>query len=221
MSKNKLERFAENATFSNLFQPHYAELINSQFALKGRWQADFFRNDNPIVLELGCGKGEYTIGLGKKYPEKNFIGLDIKGARMWRGLKTANEDKMTNIAFIRTRIQLIEYCFAAEEIDEIWITFPDPQLKKPNKRLTSPAFLNRYAKILKPNAIIHLKTDSYELYDYTLNEVLLPNGKKVLFNTDNLYAEEKEMEVKEIKTFYESIYLQAGKPITYIKFCEK
>ncbi|MDR0790327.1 MAG: tRNA (guanosine(46)-N7)-methyltransferase TrmB [Bacteroidales bacterium] len=218
MSKNKLERFAENDTFSNLFQPQYRELLQENFAMKGCWREAFFHNNNPIVLELGCGKGEYTIGLGKKYPQKNFIGLDIKGARMWRGLKTANEDKMTNIAFLRSRIQLIDYFFAPNEVDEIWITFPDPQLKKPNKRLTSPRFLALYDKILKPNAIIHLKTDSYELYDYTLNEVLLPMSKRVIFNTDNLYADQTNIEVKEIKTFYESMYLAAGKPITYIKF---
>ncbi|MDR1006427.1 MAG: tRNA (guanosine(46)-N7)-methyltransferase TrmB [Bacteroidales bacterium] len=218
MAKNKLERFAENNTFPNLFQPQYGDLMQDMFPLKGHWREMFFKNNNSIVLELGCGKGEYSVGLAKKYPQKNFIGIDIKGARMWRGLKTAQEGNLTNIAFIRTHIQLIEFCFAANEVDEIWITFPDPQLKKPNKRLTSLRFLIRYGKILKPNGIIHLKTDSYELYDYTLNEVLLPNHKKVLFNTDNLYAYDQMMEAKEIKTFYESIYLAKGKPITYIEF---
>jgi tRNA (guanine-N7-)-methyltransferase len=215
MTKNKLERFEENTTFKNMFQCTFRDLLSREFAMKGHWNEEFFHNSNPIVLELGCGKGEYTIGLGQKYPEKNFIGIDIKGARMWRGLKTSNEKQMTNVAFLRTQIQMIDHFFAADEVSEIWITFPDPQLKKPNKRLTSPRFLDRYAKILKSNAVLHLKTDSYELYDYTLNE----NGLKILFNCDNLYADEVKREVKEIQTFYESIYLQQGKPITYIEFC--
>ncbi|MDR1725120.1 MAG: tRNA (guanosine(46)-N7)-methyltransferase TrmB [Bacteroidales bacterium] len=218
MVKNKLQRFAENKFFNNMFQCTYNDLLTTGFDLKGKWRSEFFNNENPIVLELGCGKGEYTIGLGKKYPYKNFIGLDIKGARMWRGCKTSNEENMTNVAFIRTHIQLIEHFFAANEVDEIWITFPDPQLKKPNKRLTSPRFLALYSKILKPESIIHLKTDSNDLYDYTLNEVLLPQKYNVIFHTNDLYAEKDYLEVKEIQTFYEIMYLATGKPITYIEF---
>ena len=149
MGKNKLARFAENETFANLFQLTYEQITKEGFALKGKWNEDFFKNDNPIVLELGCGKGEYTVGLAKKYPNKNFIGIDIKGARLWRGCKTSNEDKMTNVAFVRTHIQMIESYFAENEVSEIWITFPDPQLKKPNKRLTCERFLKLYKNILK------------------------------------------------------------------------
>ena len=169
MGKNKLQRFAENLTFDNFFQPTYDEISTGYF-LKGKWASDFFKNNNPIVLELGCGKGEYSVGLARRYPDKNFIGLDIKGARMWRGCKTAVDENIQNIAFLRTRIELIEHYFAENEISEIWITFPDPQPRriKENKRLTSPAFLKRYASILKKDLIIHLKTDAFLLYFYTM-----------------------------------------------------
>ena len=218
MGKNKLARFEENLTFPNLFQVSYEDLQNNRFELKGRWGADFFKNDNPIVLELGCGKGEYTVALARKYPDKNFIGIDIKGARLWRGCKTSNEEKMGNVAFIRTRIQMIEHFFAPCEVSEIWVTFPDPQPKKPNKRLTSERFLSYYKKILRPDSIVHLKTDSYELYDYTLNEVI-PEGKyKVLFATDDLYSSDFQDDVREVQTFYESMFLNEGKKITYIQF---
>lgn len=219
MGKDKLRRFAENETFPNMFQQQYEELQTSGgFPLKGKWKQEFFKNDNPLVLELGCGKGEYTVGLGKKYPNKNFIGMDIKGARMWRGCKTSIEDNMNNIAFVRSHVQLIDMYFAENEVDEIWITFPDPQLKKPNKRLTSARFLNRYKKVLKKNGIMHLKTDSFELYDYTINEVLIPNKNKVHFHSPDLYNSGFNDDVIGIKTHYEGIYLSQGKPITYIKF---
>ncbi|HPV56712.1 MAG TPA: tRNA (guanosine(46)-N7)-methyltransferase TrmB, partial [Tenuifilaceae bacterium] len=169
MAKNKLRRFAENETFENLFQPTMSDVMNGDFHLKGKWRSDYFKNSNPIVLELGCGKGEYSVGLAKMFPEKNFIGADIKGARLWRGAKTAVEEKMSNVAFIRTRIEHIASFFAPEEVDEIWVTFPDPQPreKKSKKRLTSSRFLNHYAKFLKPNGIVHLKTDSQALHAYT------------------------------------------------------
>lgn len=218
MGKNKLERFEENLTFPNLFQVSYDFLQQNKFHLRGKWNSDFFKNDNPIVLELGCGKGEYTVNLAKKYPNKNFIGIDIKGARLWRGCKTSNEDKMNNVAFIRTRIQLIENFFDNNEVSEIWITFPDPQLKKPNKRLTCERFLSHYKNIAKPNTIIHLKTDSYELYDYTLNEVIPQGNYKILFNIDDLYASDFQDDVKGVRTFYEQMFLDMGKKITYLKF---
>ena len=219
MGKDKLRRFAENETFLNMFQAQYIDLERENgFSLKGEWRRDFFKNDNPIVLELGCGKGEYTVGLGRKYKDKNFIGVDIKGARMWRGCKTSIEERLTNIAFLRTHVQIIDKYFSEGEVDEIWITFCDPQLKKPNKRLTSPRFLDIYSRILKPGGIIHLKTDSQELYDYTLEEVLIPNNYKIHYNTNDLYSTDDMHEVKEIKTYYENIYLKENKPITYLEF---
>lgn len=218
MGKNKLARFAENETFANLFQLTYEQVTKEGFALKGKWNKEFFKNDNPIVLELGCGKGEYTVGLAKKYPNKNFIGIDIKGARLWRGCKTSNEDKMTNVAFVRTHIQMIESYFAENEVSEIWITFPDPQLKKPNKRLTCERFLKLYKNILKQDGIIHLKTDSQELYEYTKDEVLIPSKREILYNTNDLYNSDFKEDVIEIQTFYEAMYLKIGKPITYLKF---
>lgn len=219
MGKDKLRRFAENETFPNMFQCKYEDLkATNGFDLKGSWAKNFFHNNNPLVLELGCGKGEYTIGLAKQYPNKNFIGIDIKGARMWRGCKTSVEENINNVAFVRTHIQVLDMYFAKNEVSEIWITFPDPQLKKPNKRLTSPRFLEVYSKFLINKGIIHLKTDSKELYDYTLNEVLLPLNKRVLFSSDNLYQTDLKDDVVKIKTFYEEIYLNQGKEITYIKF---
>lgn len=218
MGKNKLARFAENETFANLFQLTYEQVTKEGFALKGKWNKEFFKNDNPIVLELGCGKGEYTVGLAKKYPNKNFIGIDIKGARLWRGCKTSNEDKMTNVAFVRTHIQMIESYFAQNEVSEIWITFPDPQLKKPNKRLTCERFLKLYKNILKQDGIVHLKTDSQELYEYTKDEVLIPSKREILYNTNDLYNSDFKEDVIEIQTFYEAMYLKIGKPITYLKF---
>lgn len=218
MGKNKLARFAENETFANLFQLTYEQITKEGFALKGKWNELFFKNDNPIVLELGCGKGEYTVGLAKKYPNKNFIGIDIKGARLWRGCKTSNEDNMTNVAFVRTHIQMIESYFAENEVSEIWITFPDPQLKKPNKRLTCERFLKLYKNILKQDGIVHLKTDSQELYEYTKDEVLIPSKREILYNTNDLYNSDFKEDVIEIQTFYEAMYLKIGKPITYLKF---
>lgn len=217
MGKDKLRRFAENETFANMFQMKYED-VKDGFYLKGKWREEFFKNDNPLVLELGCGKGEYTVGLAKQYPNKNFIGIDIKGARMWRGCKTSVDENINNVAFVRSHVQLLNFYFGEKEVSEIWITFPDPQLKKPNKRLTSPRFLDTYAKVLKDDAIIHLKTDSKELYDYTLNEVLIPQNRKVLVSTNNLYESNIIEDVISIRTFYENIYLSQGKPITYLKF---
>lgn len=219
MGKNKLARFAENETFKNLIQISFAQMQEwGQCPLKGKWREEMFGNSNPIVLELGCGKGEYTVGLARKYPQKNFIGIDIKGARLWRGCKTSNEEKMQNVAFIRSHIQMITRYFERGEVNEIWITFPDPQLKKPNKRLTAERFLKLYSEVLAPQGLVHLKTDSAELYDFTLNEVLLPSKREVIYHTPDLYHSDFTEEVIEIQTFYESMYLKEGKPITYIKF---
>lgn len=219
-SKNKLKRFKENETFSNVFQPTREEVISNQLPLKGKWRTDFFKNNNPIVLELGCGKGEYSVGLAERNPNKNFIGIDIKGARFWRGAKTAVENGIHNVAFLRTQIELIEHCFDADEVDEIWITFPDPQIKykRTKHRMTNAEFLERYKKILKANGLMHLKTDSEFMHGYTLG-LLHGLGHEVLYANHNIYKNEGAPEdVTSIQTFYESQYLEVNKPITYIQF---
>ena len=219
-SKNKLKRFRENETFANVYQPTRDTLIGSSFNLKGNWGQTVFNNPNPIVLELGCGKGEYSVALAQRYPNKNFIGIDIKGARFWRGAKTATEQKLNNVAFLRTQIELIEYAFAENEIDEIWITFPDPQIKykRTKHRLTNKVFLNRYKTILKPNGSVNLKTDSEFMHGYTLG-LLHGLGYEVVYANNNIYQQGgSPEEVTAIQTFYESQYLEQHKPITYIKF---
>ncbi|BFP41629.1 tRNA (guanosine(46)-N7)-methyltransferase TrmB [Flavobacteriaceae bacterium GF1] len=217
-SKNKLKRFAENETFPNVIQPKRHEVMEG-FHLKGKW-AGHFGNNNPIVLELGCGKGEYTVGLAKRNPNKNFIGIDIKGARFWRGAKTALEDNMTNVAFLRTQIELIDFVFEENEVSEIWITFPDPQIKykRTKHRLTNKIFLNKYRTILKPTGTVHLKTDSEFMHGYTLG-LLQGLGCTVIHANHDVYRNEGcPEEVLEIQTFYENQYLDEGKPITYIQF---
>ena len=219
-SKNKLKRFKENETFTNVFQPTREEVVGDQFPLKGKWSSDFFKNDNPIVLELGCGKGEYSVGLAERFPEKNFIGIDIKGARFWRGAKTAVESGMNNVAFVRTQIELINHIFAENEVSEIWITFPDPQIKykRTKHRMTNAEFLERYKKVLKPRGFMHLKTDSEFMHGYTLG-LLHGLGHEVIYANHNIYKNEgAPAEVTGIQTFYESQYLEVNKPITYIKF---
>ena len=219
-SKNKLKRFKENETFSNVIQPSREELVNGTFTLKGRWNKDFFKNEKPIVLELGCGKGEYSVGLAQEYPEKNFLGIDIKGARFWRGAKTALEDGLNNVGFMRTQIELIEYAFAKAEIDEIWITFPDPQIKykRTKHRMTNTDFLQKYKNVLKPDGCVNLKTDSEFMHGYTLG-LLHGEGHEILEANHNVYKNEySPKEVVGIQTFYEKQYLAQGKPITYIKF---
>lgn len=219
-SKNKLKRFKENETFTNVFQPTREEVVGDQFPLKGKWSSEFFKNDNPIVLELGCGKGEYSVGLAERFPEKNFIGIDIKGARFWRGAKTAVESGMNNVAFVRTQIELINHIFAENEVSEIWITFPDPQIKykRTKHRMTNAEFLERYKKILKPSGLMHLKTDSEFMHGYTLG-LLHGLGHEVIYANHNIYKNEgAPAEVIGIQTFYESQYLEVNKPITYIKF---
>jgi len=217
-SKNKLKRFKENETFSNVIQPTREEVIND-FSHKGKWHS-FFKNDNPIVLELGCGKGEYTVALAQKNPDKNFIGIDIKGARFWRGAKTALEENLNNVAFIRTQIELIDYIFAKNEVAEIWITFPDPQIKykRTKHRMTNSEFLKKYHHILKEDGIMNLKTDSEFMHGYTLG-LLHGEGHEILHASHDVYKlKSSPEEVTETQTFYEKQYLEKGKPITYIKF---
>ncbi|MGM9841775.1 MAG: tRNA (guanosine(46)-N7)-methyltransferase TrmB [Candidatus Limisoma sp.] len=217
MGKNKLKKFGEMETFFNVFQYPYSRLKAEGFALRGNWNSDFFKNDNPIVLELGCGKGEYAVGLAKKYPDRNFIGVDIKGARMWTGARQSVDEGMTNVAFLRTNIELINEFFAPGEVAEIWITFPDPQMKKVNKRLTSVRFQNLYRQILRPDGIIHLKTDSPFLYTYT-HEMVRLNGLTTDVDTDDLYHSGLADDILEIRTFYERQWLARGLTIKYIKW---
>ena len=220
MGKNKLKRFRENETFTNVLQPSREEILSGNFLLKGKWVSDFFQNGNPIVLELGCGKGEYTVNLAQQYPQKNFIGVDIKGARFWRGAKTAQEEKVPNAAFLRCQIELIDMIFASNEVAEIWITFPDPQIKykRTKHRLTNADFLEKYKKILAPDGLIHLKTDSEFLHGYTLG-LLHGLGHEILYANHHIYRNEgAPAEVLAIQTTYEKIYLAQGKPITYIRF---
>lgn len=219
-SKNKLKRFRENETFNNVFQPTREEVVGDVFPLKGKWNADFFKNDNPLVLELGCGKGEYSVGLAEKYPNKNFVGIDIKGARFWRGAKTAVETGLHNVAFVRTQIELIDHIFAENEVDEIWITFPDPQIKykRTKHRMTNSAFLQLYKKILKKDGVVNLKTDSEFMHGYTLG-LLHGEGHEVLYANHNVYVNEgSPEEVTAFQTFYEKQYLEINKAITYIRF---
>ncbi len=218
-SKNKLKRFKENETFANVIQPKREEIQEGTFSLKGNWTSHF-GNKNPIVLELGCGKGEYTIGLARLNPNKNFIGIDIKGARFWRGAKTALEENITNVAFIRTQIELIDQIFAKNEVAEIWITFPDPQIKykRTKHRMTNKVFLEKYKHVLVDGGEVHLKTDSEFMHGYTLG-LLHGLGLEVIYANHDVYKNEgSPEEVLNIQTFYENQYLQSGKPITYLKF---
>ncbi|KAB5489350.1 MULTISPECIES: tRNA (guanosine(46)-N7)-methyltransferase TrmB [Flagellimonas] len=217
-SKNKLKRFRENETFSNVVQPTRDEVLQG-FKFKGDW-ASFFGNTNPIVLELGCGKGEYTIGLAERNPDKNYIGVDIKGARFWRGAKVAVEKQLSNVAFLRTQIELVDHLFTENEVEEIWITFPDPQIKykRTKHRLTNPVFLEKYRHILKKGGTVNLKTDSEFMHGYTLG-LLQGLGHEILYANHDVYKNSgSPAEVLEIQTFYENQYLEKGKPITYIQF---
>lgn len=234
-TKNKLYKFKENETFAALLQPTTEELLGKDYKFKGRWGRLFFGNDNPIVLELGCGKGEYTVQLAKLSPQKNFIGIDIKGARLWKGAKSVTEEKIPNAAFIRTRIEFIESLFGEGEISEIWITFADPQIKRARKRLTGTLFLKRYSHFLKPNGIVHLKTDSLFLYKYTLftaeqNRLQIINSIQDLYGSvaanvaaaaSNAAAgvgENLPEGLTTIRTFYEQYYIKNGFTIKYLSF---
>jgi len=215
--KKKLSRFAEMETFHHVVQPPFNEVFKKNYILKGKWGEDFFGNNNPLILELGCGKGEYTVGLAKQNSDINFIGIDIKGARMWRGAKTALDEEIKNVGFLRTRIGLINSFFADDEVSEIWITFPDPQPKKYYKRLTSTRFLGYYQKFVKENGFINLKTDNAELYLYTKKLIEL-NKLELIIDTENLYNSGIADNILSIKTFYEQQFLEQGKPIHYLKF---
>jgi tRNA (guanine-N7-)-methyltransferase len=218
MGKNKLARFKENEAFALLHQPALAGLLSGDFALKGRWHSEFFGNENPIVLELGCGKGEYTVELAKRFPQQNFIGIDIKGARLWRGAKTATEERLPNVSFVRTRVDVATSLFAQGEVSEVWITFPDPQPGKARKRLCSPLFLNRYAKFLTPGGVVHLKTDSQMLHEYA-KAVLAKNGLAYAEANSDIHANGAgKGSVLEIPTTYEKLFVARGYPITYLRF---
>lgn len=218
---NKLEKFAELNTFSNTFPFHHDDIADG-FCMKGKWHSGVFKNENPIVVELGCGRGEYTIGLSENNTSKNFIGVDVKGNRVWTGAKHAMDQKMTHVAFLRTRIDFIDLCFAENEVSEIWITFPDPQPQqnRARKRLTNPEFfLSRYKKILKPGGLIHLKTDNTFFYEYTM-EVIKEKNLPLIFATDDLYnnCPEGREELTSIKTYYETLFTGRGERIKYCCF---
>lgn len=221
MSKGKLQKFAEMETFGNVFQYPYSAMENQTFAMRGRWRDDYFHNDNPIVLELGCGKGEYTVGLARLYPDTNFIGVDIKGARMYTGAKEALETGLRNAAFLRTNIEIIDRFFAPDEVQEIWLTFSDPQMKNPRKRLSSTYFMERYRQFLADGGTIHLKTDSNFLFTYT-SYMAGHNRLPVFFRTDDLYHTEgidaETRKILNIRTYYEAQWIDRGLNIRYMKF---
>ncbi len=219
-SKNKLKRFIENESFDNVIQPSRDDLIKFNFVFRGKWKKKVFKNSNPIVLELGCGKGEYTVNLAKLNPNKNYIGIDIKGARFWRGAKTATEEKLENVFFLRTQIELLDFIFEKNEIDEIWLTFPDPQIKfqRRKHRLTNTKFLSIYKNILNDSGIIHLKTDSEFLHGYTLGKLEEMSINPIVSNHDIYKNSNAPVEATQIQTHYEKIYLNEGKKITYLNF---
>ena len=221
MGKNKLAKFASMEEYPHVFQYPFAILQEKGFEMKGKWNEMFFKNDNPVILELGCGKGEYTVGLAKLFPEKNFIGIDIKGARMWTGAKQALEEELPNVAFLRTHIELISYFFGENEVSEIWITFPDPQMSKVNKRMTSTRFMKLYQQLLTAKGIVHLKTDSNFMYTYTA-AMIAANNLPVIFQSDDLYHSGLNDKILNIQTFYEQQWISRGLNIKYIKFeCPK
>ncbi len=222
--KNKKQKFAEVESFPNFFQPGYFDIQDNGFPLKGKWNKEYFKNDNPIIAEFGCGKGDYTYNLAKKNPNKNYIGMDLKGNRIWKGAKDSIKDGLSNVAFVRGQVQHVQEYFEPGELSEIWITFPDPQLEKPRhrKRFTHPAFLERYRNILAQDHLIHLKTDSDVFFDYTL-EILKEEGIEPIICSYDVYTdpeiEENAPEVKEIQTFYERMWLAEGRLIKYLRFC--
>lgn len=220
-SKNKLKRFKENISFKNVIQPTREELIDNDFEYKGKWGELFFNNNNPIVIELGCGKGEYSVELAKLYPEINFIGIDIKGARFWRGAKIATDNEIANVAFVRSQIELVDKIFSGNEISEIWITFPDPQIKfkREKHRLINLNFIELYSKILAPNGIINLKTDSEFLHGYILGLIKSTDFLELIYSNHNIYNNTgAPKNAVSIQTFYESKFLKQGKPITFVNF---
>jgi tRNA (guanine-N7-)-methyltransferase len=219
VGKDKLARWAEMKTFKNVIEPPVWEVISKDHPVKRNWNKIIFKNENPVILELGCGKGEYTVGLASRFPENNYVGIDIKGARMWRGSKTAQENNIQNASFLRTRIEFIKSFFSSDEVNEIWITFPDPHPKKRDagKRLTSPSFLNSYRAILKDRGIIHLKTDNKDLWNYT-KKVVENNNLETVVSTNDLYSGEITNDILTIRTHYEKIFLEQGIKICYLAF---
>jgi tRNA (guanine-N7-)-methyltransferase len=218
VAKKKLIHFAENLTFSHLFQLSYKQLMEG-FPIKGNWNKDYFQNQHPVILELGCGKGEYTVNLAQAHPERNYIGIDIKGARLWKGCKMVDELNIRNAAFIRSRVELLEHFFAKGEVNEIWLTFPDPfePGRRTNKRLTSPPFLERYRQVLAVDGIIHLKTDNSGLFHYTLG-VIKEHGHELIYASEDVYEEDDEHAATAIQTFYEQKFRSDGIPIKYLEF---
>jgi len=217
VGKNKLSKFADMETFSNVLQVPFHQIKNADHAIKGNWNTGFFKNDFPIVLELGCGKGEYTVGLAKLEPTKNYIGVDIKGSRMWLGAKYAINNHLNNVGFLRTHIEMIDQFFAPGEVSEIWLTFPDPQMKKTRKRLTSTHFIDMYRKFLAPGGTLHLKTDSKFQYTYTL-ELVKANGFELVANISDIYVQKTIPDILQIKTYYEKQWLGRGITSKYISF---
>jgi tRNA (guanine-N7-)-methyltransferase len=218
VGKNKLAKFADMEEFPHVFQVSSHVLREgANFEMKGKWNELCFKNNNPIVLELGCGKGEYTVGLGRMYPDKNFVGVDIKGARLWTGAKESHQSGMKNVAFLRTNIEMIHHFFAQNEVSEIWLTFPDPQMKKVTKRLTATNFMKSYQQFVKDNGLIHLKTDSNFMFTYTC-EMVKANHYPVVFSSSDLYASDMQDPILSIKTYYEQQWLERGLTIKYIQF---
>lgn len=219
MGKDKIRKFRENEQFECLIQPPVEEIMHKDHPLKGHWGEKVFGNGNPIILELGCGKGEYTVALAERYPENNYIGVDIKGARLWKGAKYASEHNMGNVAFLRTRIDFIGSMFGTDEISEIWLTFSDPQPSKPRKRLSSKLFLERYSGFLKKDGILHLKTDSVLLYESTL-DVIREGNHRLIAADDDIYGSglAERNPLLSIKTFYETMFLAENKKITYVSW---
>lgn len=221
MSKGKLEKFADMAEYANVFQYPYSVMEQKQFDMRGKWREEYFHNDNPIVLELGCGKGEYTVELARLYPGTNFIGVDIKGARMWTGATQALGENLRNVAFLRTNIEIIDRFFAPGEVQEIWLTFSDPQMKNPRKRLSSTFFMERYRRFLSDGGTVHLKTDSNFLFTYT-TYMVERNRLPVLFRTEDLYhtegIDDETRKILSIQTYYEAMWMERGLNIRYMKF---
>ncbi len=219
MTKGKLEKFAEMKTFPNVIEPDFKEIFHKDYKLKGKWRSSFFNNDKSLILELGCGKGEYTVNLAWNDPNSNYLGIDIKGARMWKGAKKALNENLQNAGFLRTRIDFINSFFGENEVDEIWVTFPDPQPKKPKKRLISSRFLNAYAKFLRKGGTIRLKTDNADLFEY-MKQVIDKNNLQIIKSSEDVHnSTDKDLKlVRNIQTFYEQQFMEMGKTIKYISF---